>query len=188
MANYKDVGIKKISDTEYNCTDTVNAGYLNRGESLYITHNTTIELVDNVWTITSITSNYGNKNMVDDVNLPTKEIKEKSNYPEDILRARRACTRHLYALKIKIGLIEPPKEKDEFKEYIKADQYDWRKLEKVTGKLTPRRFTYRSGTFHNTPRAVEATDETIALYEFYMKKFNELEELRKNTFKKLFDK
>lgn len=188
MANYKDVSIQKISDTEYHCTDTINAGYLNRGDSLYVTHDTVIKLIDGVWTITSITSNYSNKDMVDDVNFSTKEIKEKFQYPEDILRARRASGRHLYALKVSLGLVKPLAKKDENKEYIKVDNYDWRKLEKVTGKLTPRRFTYKSGMFHNNPRAVEATEWNVALYEEYMQKYNELEELRTEIFKKLFDK
>ena len=186
MANYKDVNITKISDTEYRTHDTVNAGYLNRGESLYVSHDITFKLIDGAWTTTSIIE--GSKELVDRAMRSTAEIKEQDKYPDDALRARRANTRHRFALMIHLGIKKAPVEKDQNQLYIKQTQFDYRKLEKVKGKLTPRRFTYASGTFHNHPNAVLATEENIALYEEYNQKFEELEELRKEIFGKLFNK
>ena len=151
MASWKEVSVEKYKDTStgYICREIVNAGYINRGEYLYVTYTGIFNINESEKKIYLIKFKDENK-----------DITHLEKDHEDYNSAQRSRNRMIKALKIHLGWENPPIDKRHKKWIFKSGQ-DIRIMEGIfSGKRI--RSVREYGGIQYTPRpgmVVEYTPE-----------------------------
>lgn len=185
MASWKEVNIEKRAYW-YETSEVVNAGYINRGNYLYIRYsakwsfkNRKLELIYFYEENTDVTSILHEKD-------PAK--KEKDRYYNS---RRRSYNRMKKALEIYLGLKDKPEE-PETHDYIIYTGYSGSHMQvmEVHGRFTGKRFkTSRNGISYTVyqNRAVKSTPEKVALVQALEQMEREYKVRKQNFLKAIFD-